>query len=127
MSTETKMPADITHNKHNAQESESDAVTIRYSSSQAVSRRRFLSGSLALGGSAMLGSTAAFAADCDRNPEQVRRCSDGDTGQSADPVNCGRCGQESTVPSSYRIAHPVAGRAATVESIKSPGVKKISD
>ena len=69
MSTETKMPADITDKMQSEQESESDVVTVRYSSSQAVSRRRFLSGSLAFGGSAMLGSTAAFAADCDRNPE----------------------------------------------------------
>ena len=52
------------------------AVTVRHRSSHTVSRRRFLSGSLAIGGSALLGSGAALAADCDRNPEQVERCSD---------------------------------------------------
>ena len=107
------------------------AVTVRHGSSSAASRRRFLSGSLALGATAMLGSTAAFAADCDQNREQVRRCSDGDTGESADPTHCGRCGQESTVPSSYRnnteSRRFYGKRSETLEGADAPGVKRISD
>lgn len=114
------------------------AVTVRHRSSHTVSRRRFLSGSLAgslaIGGSAILGSSAALAADCDRNPEQAERCSDGDQGEGADPANCGRCGQESTVPSSYRITDPVQSdsrqrRKSTDLSTPdaSLGVKRISD
>lgn len=73
------------------------------------SRRRFLKQSLA-GGSALAASAMvpALAADCDRNPAQTSRCSDNDSGENSDPTNCGRCGREETVPSSYR-QHSQAG------------------
>lgn len=107
------------------------AVTVRHRSTDTAGRRRFLSGSLALGATAMLGSTAALSADCDQNREQVQRCSDGDTGESADPTNCGRCGQESTVPSSNR--HDASSRRLfgkrpeVLPGSNAPGVKRISD
>ena len=110
------------------------AVTVRHRSLHTVSRRRFLSGSLAIGGSALLGSGAALAADCDRNPEQVERCSDGDQGEGADPANCGRCGQESTVPSGYRLTDPAKShsnqqkRSTDLSSLSVDlSVKRISD
>lgn len=104
-------------------------VTVRHRSSGAVSRRRFISGSLAMGAGAVLGTGKALAADCDQNREQVERCSDGDQGEGADPANCGRCGQESTVPSSYRMTDPGQFSNRQYKNLPdvSTSVKRITD
>jgi len=78
-------------------------VTVRHGSSRnPVTRRHFLgrSGRCIAGGVVLAaGAGQALAADCDQNPAQNTRCSDSDSGDNADPQNCGRCGRESTVPS----------------------------
>ncbi len=120
----------VTQAETDGQAGNEPAVTVRHSSSAHLSRRRFISGSLAVG--AMMGSGAALAADCDRNPEQVERCSDGDEGEGADPANCGRCGQESTVPSGLRLTNSLqtyGGQARSPENLPLPGVrvKRVTD
>ena len=81
-------------------------------------RRRFLgqAGLLATGiaGSAIFATPAQ--ADCDNAEDQLRRCSDNDTGDDADPRGCGRCGRSNNAPARRRISSAFDGSPADANS-----------